>query len=255
MIPTGYQAACIANLCHSGATECAYIAFSNVSAASEDADNPSMSHRGFSLSAGPLQLTQHIFSPWGGIHSPFAFYTSLPVCPCLALPLCQTLCSSQVPRRPRQWAGMPIASSQPPLRGADATALLPGDSLTRINTFTHAPILFIAPARYPSNEDCERSTFVYPSWVDDHGRCCSLTFICCCSDPQKTSAAQLTGRSNRSIMHSLRRSLKFSLLGKRPPFCLSETSLDFIITSDFGCLCWECSGSVFTNYALRSVVS
>lgn len=144
MIPTGYQAACIVNLCHLGATERAYIAFLNVSVASEDSDNPSMSHRGFLCQlalCSTLSLSQHIFSPWGCIHSPFAFYTSLPVSPRLALPLCQALCSSQVPHRPRQRAGMPIASSQPPLRGADATALLPGDSLTHINTSTHTHII------------------------------------------------------------------------------------------------------------------
>lgn len=43
---------------------------------------------------------------------------------------------TQVPHRGRQQAGMPIASPCAPLRVADVIALLPGDSVKHINTYT-----------------------------------------------------------------------------------------------------------------------
>lgn len=44
---------------------------------------------------------------------------------------------TQVPHRGWQQAGMPITNPCPPLRMADVTAPLPGDSVRHINTFTY----------------------------------------------------------------------------------------------------------------------
>lgn len=44
---------------------------------------------------------------------------------------------SLFPSRARQQSGMPSTSPYPPLRGADVTALLPSDSVTHINMFSH----------------------------------------------------------------------------------------------------------------------
>lgn len=184
-----------------------------------------MSHRGFlfQLAFYSVCILAHHFSI--GRHSLAIHFLYLPSC---LSPSCQTRCSSQVPHRPRQRAGMPIASSHPPLRGADATALLPGDSLAHINTstgwyYSSCPpsIQVMKPVRGGHLCFCGGS-------IVDNKLYCSLAFICCCLH---ILSCKISGGAFTSAWIDN---------GKCPPLCLCKGPLEFIITRDFACLSWEC---------------
>lgn len=79
-------------------------------------------------------------TPLTHTHTNTLFPLSPPDHPSLSIVLstpCQILFTPDFPRRGPggERAGMPGTSPHPPLRGADVSALLPGDTDTRINTF------------------------------------------------------------------------------------------------------------------------
>lgn len=131
---------------------------------------------------------------------------------------------SLFPSRARQQSGMPSTSPHPPLRGADVTPLLPSDSVTHINMFSHQQhtsprtsswALIVYVLRRDMQErlcfclkDCGRdgetemlmtSIWRIAEWMSEGCYCCPLTLICCYSNPQHCSKAGLFVHSSQSL--------------------------------------------------------